>query len=516
MGDKRRKTVVTMEKKLRAIQQLDTGVTAKIIASELGVGKSTVGDWKRNRSEIEKWCLAQASGSGIKVRKTMLKGKHKEVEEALFVWYEHFKEIGVPVTGPILQKKALEIKRQIEGHDSDFTASDGWLDRWKKRFGIRQITISGEALSADKEAVPVFKDYLLNFIEKKGISEEQLYSCNETGLNYKMLPAKTFVSKKEAAAPGYKKSKERVTILACSNATGNHKLRLTLIGKSKKPRDFKNLESLPVYYKYHEKALMNSEIFKTWFQNEFVPAVEKHLKNNNLPRKALLILDNAHSHPATDELADGDIKALFLPPNVTTISQPMDQAVLVQLKKKFRRRLLSSLISAIDNNGDYVTILKNIDMLDVIRWSSEAWEEIPNISLVRSWKILLDHEDGYFNPEPMCEIEMEDENAKLVALLEKVPGCEDITAKDITDWMANDEIHEITDNDFMGIVKQEVMEEEEQEPLDDRKNLIPHSEGLKRIEAALQYISQQEESTPTDIICLRKWMDIASRKRATM
>ena len=101
----------------------------------------------------------------------------------------------------------------------------------EKRFSFRQITISVEALSADIEAVPLFKDNLFKFIEKEGISGEQLYNCDETGLNYKMLPTKTLASKREAAAPGYKKSKERVTILACSNATGNHKLRLTLVGK---------------------------------------------------------------------------------------------------------------------------------------------------------------------------------------------------------------------------------------------------------------------------------------------
>ena len=110
--------------------------------------------------------------------------------------------------------------------------------------------------------------------------------------------------------------------MACSNATGNHKLRLTLVGKSKKPRAFKKLknqESLPLYYTHQKKAWMNSEIFKTWFQNEFVPTVEKHLKDNNLPRKAVLLLDNAPLHPATDELSDGDIKALFLPPNVMAV-----------------------------------------------------------------------------------------------------------------------------------------------------------------------------------------------------
>lgn len=100
--------------------------------------------------------------------------------------------------------------------------------------------ISGEALSAKKDSVPVFTEYLHGLIEKEGISGEQLYNCDETRLKFKMLPSKTLVSKKEATAPGFKKSKERVTVLACSNATGNHKPRLTLIKKSKKPRAFKN------------------------------------------------------------------------------------------------------------------------------------------------------------------------------------------------------------------------------------------------------------------------------------
>ena len=42
---------------------------------------------------------------------------------------------------------------------------------------------------------------------------------------------------------------------------------------------------------------MNGDIFRQWFKQEFVPAVEKYLGENNLPRKAILILDNAPSHP---------------------------------------------------------------------------------------------------------------------------------------------------------------------------------------------------------------------------
>lgn len=44
MYDKRKNVVVTMEEKQGAIKRLYSGVTEKIIASGLGVAKSTVGD----------------------------------------------------------------------------------------------------------------------------------------------------------------------------------------------------------------------------------------------------------------------------------------------------------------------------------------------------------------------------------------------------------------------------------------------------------------------------------------
>lgn len=107
---------------------------------------------------------------------------------------------------------------------------------------------------------------------------------------------------------------------------------------------------------------MNSEIFKAWVHSEFLPTVYKHPKSNSLLSKTLIILDNAPLHPATDELANEDVKAFF-PPNVR---QPMEQGVLEHRKKKYRRFFLSSLILMTDNNEDYGTILKNIGILDIL------------------------------------------------------------------------------------------------------------------------------------------------------
>ena len=79
------------------------------------------------------------------------------------------------------------------------------------------------------------------------------------------------------------------------------------------------------------------------FLKEFVPEVKKYLKERNLPIKALLLMDNAPCHPCPDELespSNRGIKHLFLPPNTTSLIQPMDQGVLECMKRRYRKELL--------------------------------------------------------------------------------------------------------------------------------------------------------------------------------
>ena len=62
-------------------------------------------------------------------------------------------------------------------------------------------------------------------MEEKGLTTEQIYNANETGLLWKCLPDRTLVSCREKSALGFKKSKDRLTVLGCTNATGTHKLK---------------------------------------------------------------------------------------------------------------------------------------------------------------------------------------------------------------------------------------------------------------------------------------------------
>jgi hypothetical protein len=52
------------------------------VAEEYGVGRVTVGDWKKKRSEVEKWCSGRTSTEGMKERKTMKKCEYEKVSEA--------------------------------------------------------------------------------------------------------------------------------------------------------------------------------------------------------------------------------------------------------------------------------------------------------------------------------------------------------------------------------------------------------------------------------------------------
>ena len=343
------------------------------------------------------WYVSHAGPSISRVkRKTMKKSEHETLSEALYIWFIQQREKGIPILGSFLKGKALQFYNQMENNCSQteetFTASEGWLFRWKRRYNIRQLTICGERLSAENKLTELqkFKKRFHKMIERKALGGDQIYNCDETGLYYRMLPLKTLASIEEKSAPGYKKSKDRVTVLACSNVTGTHKMDLVVIGKSKNPRAFKNIKDkslLPVDYRSQKSAWMNGAIFEDWFRNKFVPGVEKFLESKGLPRKAVLVIDNAPSHPSN--LEDGDIKVCFFPPNVTSISQPMDQGVLECLKRRYRHKLLSCILS--DDNINLLEKLKQVDMLDVVRWIANAWSEVQPITIVKSWRKILDH-----------------------------------------------------------------------------------------------------------------------------
>ncbi|KAK9731694.1 Tc5 transposase DNA-binding domain [Popillia japonica] len=135
----------------------------------------------------------------------------------------------------------------------DFNASGGWLQKFKKKYGIRQLSVSGEKLSSirqlsvsgeklssDFSAVEPFRLKLLKIVQKLGLNSHQIYNAHKSGLHWKVLPKKTLVRKCESSAAGRKLSKEKITYMPCANASGSNKLALFVLGKAKNPLAFCN------------------------------------------------------------------------------------------------------------------------------------------------------------------------------------------------------------------------------------------------------------------------------------
>ncbi|UYV63432.1 hypothetical protein LAZ67_2004058 [Cordylochernes scorpioides] len=113
------------------------------------------------------------------------------------------------------------------------------------------------------------------------------------------MPTRTYIAKSEKNASGFKAAKDRVTLLLCSNASGDRMLKPLLVNRSLKPRELKgkDLNTLPVHWMANKKAWVTTAIFTEWFNKCFVPEVENYMKEMGLEFKILLILDNAPGHP---------------------------------------------------------------------------------------------------------------------------------------------------------------------------------------------------------------------------
>ena len=322
MATSRKKVVLTIKEKYQALKELEEkGTTKTRIAEKYGVPPNTLTYWIKNKNAI---ISKYESGQYGAKRQKLCTGRHNDIDKAVYKWFMNARERNVPISGLTIREKALEFAKQL--NITDFKASEGWLDRWKNRNNIVHRAISGEEKSCTPEMTASWEQTHLPTILSR-YELKDIFNADEFGLFYQQLPTSTLHLKGERCAGG-KFSKVRLTGLAAGNAIGE-KLPMLVIGKSKSPRCFKGVKSLPCQYKAQQKSWMDSEIF-----TEYVRKLDALFLNQG--RKIFLIIDNCPAHPEVENLEA--IELVFLPPNTTSKTQPMDQGVIRSLKAFYRSR----------------------------------------------------------------------------------------------------------------------------------------------------------------------------------
>jgi len=58
----------------------------------------------------------------------------------------------------------------------------------------------GEAASSNKDAAEKFVEKFKDFVDREGFIPEQAFNCDETGLFWKKMPKRTYITREEKAS----------------------------------------------------------------------------------------------------------------------------------------------------------------------------------------------------------------------------------------------------------------------------------------------------------------------------
>ena len=242
-------------KKIDVIKKAQCKSSVRSLAEEFGCGRTQIGEILKNNKSI----LDLYASNGPKNKMITVKEKqseYSEVKRLLYEWITLAIFKNVYPGGSQLQEKAKEIATMLG--KPDFKGSNGWLDKWKRQYNIRQIQVSGESGDVSDTTVESWKERLPELV--RGYRAEDIWNLDENGCFWRSLPDKGFGQKKTKCKGG-KKSKNRFTSAFIVNVAEGKEMPVA-IWKSENPRCFKgiNKSQLPVKYFNQPKAWMSGDI----------------------------------------------------------------------------------------------------------------------------------------------------------------------------------------------------------------------------------------------------------------
>lgn len=223
-----------IETKYRIIKLIDQNKPFNEIAdqfSEQGVKVKNIYQFKKTREKI----ISDFESSRSSQRRSSKGSNYRNIDEELFQFVSKAPTDGLPINSIVLKEKAIEIAKKLGLNE--FVASNGFIDRFKKRHQIRFTTFHGEANSVPES---VCNDWIETKLPEiiESYEEKDIFNGDEFGLFWRLLPNKSYVAKDKALKNG-KQSKERISVFIAANSL-SEKLKPIGIGKAKTPRCFRN------------------------------------------------------------------------------------------------------------------------------------------------------------------------------------------------------------------------------------------------------------------------------------
>ena len=212
---------------------------------------------------------------------------------------------------------------------------------------------------------PLLKQYRPNVI----------YNADKTSFFFRLLASQTYDFEEESVQGSkHITSKDRMSLLLCTNMTGTDKRKPLIIGKSHRPTVLKrrsiSIRQLGIEYYSNENGWMTASIFQCWLKGWNEELIKQKCE-------ILLLIDNAPSH-IVDDSGYSNIKVQFLPPNTMSQIKPLDQGIIHVTKCHYRKMICELYLDGIENKLQAKQIMRDIDFVVACQ------------TLVKSWNLVTD------------------------------------------------------------------------------------------------------------------------------
>lgn len=491
---------------MKIVERLDNGEKGTDLAREYKISRSAITFIKKSKKYLIKQRSALIMCQGQTSKKRCTGVENSPLEQALYEWFLQKKSIGESVTGAMLQEKAIELNKILNG-TSNFKGTNGFISKFKKRHNIGSSTVHGER-TANKNVNTFCREFIRYIMDNK-IPLDKVYNAKETVLYWKTLPSKTLIINNEHEALDRESDKNKVTLMVCTNATGSHKLPILIVGDEY--NCFENVRSSSIIYTRQSNTCIDKQLMLTWYQEIFLPEIET--VHNSSTEQCLLLLDNAFNYPSLEEFnsINEQCQIIYLPSNATSLI-PMDQGVIEKLKRIYKKHFLRVILTA-ETAEDVQKLLKSLDILKCCHLISDAWDEVTEIVIKDSWKNIF----------PLY-LEEQLDSRLFLNMINKIPEYDNITLEEINLWLNDDkqecqvlnqevldqgltELSEHHEDEVDQKVNQENEEEENNEFLNDNDstNNVTSESALDAIITFLFWYQTQNQCSLQDSQCIRKF-----------
>ena len=406
----------TNKQKLQVLEAYESH-GAQYCYANFGVCKSSLYRWKKDAEGIKKRPLKQKINHPG--RKTKLS---KLQEDQLMQKVSNLRQAQIPVSGVLVQVYAKQLARKE--NVTPFTASAGWLARFKKRHDLSFRKGTRRALS---HMAPDMLQRLTQWHARLSLLSQHrsprhrvqyVLNIDETPVYYDLTFDKTLAQRgsQEVLVRAQENTKKRITVILGiilpidPTAKQIFKCKPMMIVKGKTERVYRDIEDRnngKIILARNEKAWCTQEDFCTYLE-KCIP--------EDIRGKSIVTWDNFAVHlteAVQDKCKNLNIYPLPLPANTTSFIQPLDVGVNRPFKHKLKTLYRDWMIGLED--GESLDVGRN----QLYKWVSQAWDETAVDTIKNSFRACgfgvapekLSAEETYWKALPSLQRELGDDSS---------------------------------------------------------------------------------------------------------